>query len=218
MSINIFTLTSFCALILMSCTKQKSTNETLILQKFSEWKSEQLNKGLLWDKCPPIDQVPRDKRWCISQGYNCQFDDINGDSLIDGFITFYPDDCLHGSAHAEQQAILIISKKNQGYYIDTSIISSIKRVIAQDILNNLKFKRFEFAFKEMNCHNPYFEIKGECFIYSDDDANCCPSYGADFIYSINNQNIEINYFLNEQNESHDVTIKTILRSKILEVK
>jgi hypothetical protein len=197
-----------------SCKQNKNDYEKVI-NKFQDWRSIEVSKGNLWDSCPPIEQVSEDKRWAISKDFKATFEDINDDGMIDGLLTFQANDCLQGNAAIDEsrKAVLIISnKKEQNFYYDSTILKAIIYSLSTDIeLRVSKHYRIDF---ENITEGPYSDISGDCSIWTDDNAHCCPSIKGIFTYSLNSKEIDVDYYQDINYDDKTTIKKTLFHSHL----
>jgi hypothetical protein len=178
----------------------------LIEETIESWVKNEVNKGNLcydcpdYSKMPTIDAanlLPKYNLHKVDSSFNIKYQDINGDNIIDAFVTFTPTPCYSSSNNEmfmPNSSILILSNTSAGYNVDTTTIPLIRRVIE----NN-----FKEVFANKITDNYTVEIdkisslgfSGNLRVQTNQDVcHACTSLVGNFEYNSSDKKIYLTYY------------------------
>jgi hypothetical protein len=170
------TLILLICVFLTSCSNKqnyKYQNENIdrIKQVFNDWKNNEIKNGHFinhdscnWEYVSKLKINELQDIWSIPSELNYSFADLNNDSIIDGLISFCPDQCDGGSGSVWfRYQILIVSYKTK---YDLSCF------LSEGLSNQIGKSKEGFRFIDSIANN---EIWGTYYEFKEGDAFCCPS-------------------------------------------
>lgn len=167
-----------------------------IEREMENWKSELYINKEVGPKCTEnyekwtIDNP--DYYWGISDFFKSDFD-FNSDGIKDALIYFPAQNCVAGSGHQSNFAMLVYSHKNS-FLTNKKITNLIEGKITSKLnyeekINSVYKIELEYLGLTQN-------INGNFSGYIEQDANCCPSYSGKFIFNPLTYEVEINFSKN----------------------
>jgi hypothetical protein len=142
-----------------------------IINKFEQWKLTQFkSENYASDKeCNP-DTVTKEgykgPEMGIPKDIDISFTDINNDNIIDGLVTFNPNQCDGGNALMNAQIRVLLLSNGTSYIIDDTYIDGIEN----------RFKKGWLSIESATDGTFY----GTYFEYKDTDGRCCPGIRRPF--------------------------------------
>ncbi len=141
-----------------------------IVIKFEYWKAQQFKSGkFATDKnCIPDTVAKKNYKgpdMGIPKDLDISFTDINRDGIIDGLVTFHPDQCDGGNALMNAQISVLILSTKKGYTIDDTFMDKITEGYTGWFI-------IEKATESV--------LFGTYYNYKNGDGRCCPGIRKPF--------------------------------------
>jgi hypothetical protein len=151
--------------------KYQKESTDRIKQIFNEWENDEIKSGHFinhdscnWEYVTRLKVDGLKDIWSIPSDLNYSFADLNNDSIVDGLVSFCPDQCDGGNGSVWVRfQILIISDKSK---------YDLSSYLSEGLNNQIGKSKEGFRFIDSISNN---EIWGTYYEFKEGDAFCCPS-------------------------------------------